>query len=108
MEDTIAKPGELKVCYGTSNPELGKKIIKCLIGDYPHLEVELKTKKFADGEICTEYSSSVRGCCLYIVQSICRPNVNANLMELILAVDAAKRASVDHVTAVIPYYGYAR
>lgn len=68
----------------------------------------MQTHKFPDGEICTEYSRSIRGCDLFIIQSVCGPDVNSSLMELILAIDAAKRASANRITAIIPYYGYAR
>ena len=88
---------------GNSNPELSKKIC-----DY--LGVPLggeKLKRFSDGEIQIEIDENVRRRDIYIIQSTCVP-VNENLMELLLMIDAMKRASATRVTAVIPYYGYAR
>lgn len=66
-----------------------------------------EVKHFADGEIMVELNESVRGKNVYIVQSTCNP-VSSNLMELLIAIDAAKRASAATITCVIPYYGYAR
>lgn len=86
-----------------SNPELAKEIAD-------NLWIELgdcKVSKFSDGEICVSIGESVRGKDVYIVQSTSDP-VNDNLMELLIMTDAAKRASANSVTAVIPYYGYAR
>ena len=88
---------------GNSNPELSKKIC-----DY--LGVPLggeKLKRFSDGEIQIEIDENVRRSDIYIIQSTCVP-VNENLMELLLMIDAMKRASATRITAVIPYYGYAR
>ena len=88
---------------GNSNPELSKKIC-----DY--LGVPLggeKLKRFSDGEIQIEIDENVRRRDIYIIQSTCVP-VNENLMELLLMIDAMKRASATRITAVIPYYGYAR
>ena len=62
---------------------------------------------FADGEILVQLGESVRGKNVYIVQSTCNP-VSSNLMELLIAIDACKRASAQTITAVTPYYGYAR
>ncbi len=86
-----------------SNPGLAKEIAD-------NLWIELgdcKVSKFSDGEICVSIGESVRGKDVYIVQSTNDP-VNDNLMELLIMTDAAKRASAKSVTAVIPYYGYAR
>ncbi|NTW28049.1 MAG: ribose-phosphate pyrophosphokinase [Coriobacteriia bacterium] len=88
---------------GTSNPELAEDAAQ-------HLGVELgrvKIRKFANGEIYVRYLDSVRGADVFIIQSICAP-VNAMLMELLIMVDAAKRASARSITAVITHYGYAR
>ena len=68
---------------------------------------ELQTRRFSDGEIFVEIKENVRGRDVYIIQSTCAP-VNDNLMELLVIVDALKRASVNSITTVIPYYGYAR
>lgn len=93
----------MMVFSGTSNPELAEGISR-------HLGVELgnvKIRQFANGEIYVRYLESVRGCDVFIVQSVCAP-VNDSLMELLIMVDAAKRASSRSITAVIPHYGYAR
>ena len=96
MEDFI-------IFSGNSNPELSKKICDYL--DMP-LGGE-KLKRFSDGEIQIEIDENVRKRDVFIIQSTCAP-VNENLMELLLMIDAMKRASAIRVTAVIPYYGYAR
>jgi ribose-phosphate pyrophosphokinase len=64
-------------------------------------------KRFADGELYIQIQESIRGCDVYLIQPTCHP-VNDNLMELLIMVDACRRASARQVTAVIPYYGYAR
>ena len=66
-----------------------------------------EVKHFADGEIMVELGESVRGKNVYIVQSTCNP-VSSNLMEVLIAIDACKRASAAHISVVIPYFGYAR
>jgi ribose-phosphate pyrophosphokinase len=91
------------VFTGTSNPELAEGISK-------HLGVELgnvKIRQFANGEIYVRYLESVRGADVFLVQSVCAP-VNDSFMELLIMVDAAKRASAKSITAVVPHYGYAR
>ena len=88
---------------GNSNPELAQKIC-----DY--LNVPLggeKVKRFSDGEIQIEIDENVRSRDIFVIQSTCCP-VNENLVELLLMIDALKRASAASITAVIPYYGYAR
>jgi ribose-phosphate pyrophosphokinase len=93
----------MQVFAGTSNPELAEGVVR-------HLGIELgnvKIRKFANGEIYVRYLQSVRGADVFIVQSICAP-VNETLMELLIMVDAAKRASARTITAVISHYGYAR
>ncbi len=64
-------------------------------------------KQFADGELYIQIQESIRGCDVYIIQPTCRP-VNDHLMELLIIIDACRRASARQITAVIPYYGYAR
>lgn len=94
---------KIRVFSGNSNPALAEKI--CV-----HLGVPLgkaKVKNFSDGEIMVEIGENVRGRDIYVVQSTCSPT-NNNLMELLIMVDALKRASAATITAVIPYYGYAR
>jgi ribose-phosphate pyrophosphokinase len=93
----------LAIFTGNSNPLLTKKICEYL--DMPQGGAKVKT--FSDGEIQIEIDENVRGKDVFMVQSTCRP-VNDNLVELLLMLDALKRSSASRVTAVIPYYGYAR
>lgn len=95
--------GELKIVTGTANPALAEAICD-------HLGCKLTPTMvgtFSDGEIRIEVSDNVRGDDVYVVQPTCSP-VNHNLMELCLMLDALKRASAGRVTAVVPYFGYAR
>jgi ribose-phosphate pyrophosphokinase len=92
----------LKVFAGRSNPVLAEKIAKAI--GKPLGDVEVKT--FSDGELWVKYRENVRGCDVYIVESTNPPA--ENLMELLIMIDAARRASARKVTAVIPYFGYAR
>ncbi len=88
---------------GNSNPALSKKVCN-------YLNVALggeKVKRFSDGEIQIEIDENVRRKDVFVIQSTCSP-VNENLVELLLMLDALKRASAARITAVIPYYGYAR
>ena len=94
---------KLKVFACNANRKLGEEIAE-------YLGVTLgvaKVKRFADGEIAIEISESVRDADAFIVQPTCAP-VNDNLMELLIMIDAMRRASAHSITAVIPYYGYAR
>ena len=94
---------ELMIFTGNSNPDLAKKIcsyLKLPLG-------EAKVKTFSDGEIQIEINENVRSRDVFIIQSTCKP-VNNNLIELLLMIDACKRSSAKRITAVIPYYGYAR
>lgn len=93
----------LKLFSGNSNPELAKKVAEAAGLQLSHCEVNT----FADGEIQVEIHESVRGEHVFLLQSTCPP-VNQNYMELFIMLDALKRASAKHITAVIPYYGYAR
>ncbi len=93
----------MMVFAGSANPELCDGVVK-------HLGIELgnvKISRFANGEIYVRYLESVRGADVFIVQSIANP-VNACLMEMLIMIDAAKRASARSITAVISHYGYAR
>jgi ribose-phosphate pyrophosphokinase len=94
---------EIKVFSGTANKELYDEIIKYL--NLP--ESKIKISRFADGEIMVKIDEDIRGRDCFVVQSTCPP-VNENLMELLIIVDALKRASAARITAVIPYFGYAR
>ena len=93
----------IKIFAGNSNPELAKEIAR-------YVGVPLgnaKVSRFSDGEISVDIHETVRGCDVFVIQSTCSP-VNTNLMELLILIDAFKRASAREITAVIPYYGYAR
>ncbi len=93
----------LKVFSGTANPELAKEI-----ADYLGIAIgQLKITPFSDGEIYVQIQESVRGVDCFLVQSTSAP-VNENLMELLILLDAFKRASAGRITVVLPYYGYAR
>ena len=94
---------EFIIFSGNSNPVLSQKICE-------YINVPLggeKVKRFSDGEIQIEIDENVRSKDIFVIQSICSP-VNDNLVELLLMLDALKRASANRITAVIPYYGYAR
>ncbi|MBD3866500.1 MAG: ribose-phosphate pyrophosphokinase [Acidobacteria bacterium] len=94
---------ELKVFSGNGNPKLADAIC-----EYLRLPMGNWTlRRFSDGEIYCHIKENVRGTDVFIIQPTCSP-ANENLMELLVAADAFKRASADRVTAVIPYYGYAR
>ena len=93
----------IKIFSGNSNPALAEKI--CSYVGVPLGKVQVKT--FSDGEIAVDIDESVRGLNTFVVQSTCSP-VNNNLMELLIMIDALRRASADRINAVIPYYGYAR
>ncbi|MBR4861788.1 MAG: ribose-phosphate diphosphokinase [Firmicutes bacterium] len=94
---------EYKIFAGNSNDELAKEIADKLGKPLGRATVT----KFSDGEISVNVWESVRGRDIYIIQSTCNP-VNDNLMELLIMIDAMKRASAGRINAVIPYYGYAR
>ena len=93
----------IKVFTGNSHPELANEIAKIL--GVPMGASKVST--FSDGEISVDINETVRGADVFIVQSTCSP-VNNNLMELLIMIDAFKRASAGRINAVIPYYGYAR
>ncbi|NJC88252.1 MAG: ribose-phosphate pyrophosphokinase [Desulfuromonas sp.] len=94
---------ELKIFTGNSNPTLAREI--CADLGLPLSKAVVKT--FSDGEIMVEIGENVRGRDVFVVQSTCSP-ANQNLMELLVMVDALKRASAARITAVVPYFGYAR
>ncbi len=99
----ISHGKEVKVFAGNSNVALAEGICRSL--GKPLGKSESKT--FADGECSVSIYEPVRGCDVFIVQSTCKP-VNNNLMELLIMIDAMRRASAGRITAVIPYFGYAR
>jgi ribose-phosphate pyrophosphokinase len=92
-----------KVFGGTANPALAREISDCL--GSPLGSAMIRT--FADGETHLQIQENVRGADVFVVQPTCTP-VDHNLMELLLMMDALKRASAERITAVVPYYGYAR
>ena len=95
--------GKLKLFTGNSNPALAKRI-----ADAMGLELgDCTVKQFADGEVSVNFNETVRGCDVFLIQSTCCP-VNDNFMELLVMIDACRRASANRVTAVMPYFGYAR
>ncbi|MBQ2675884.1 MAG: ribose-phosphate pyrophosphokinase [Clostridia bacterium] len=94
---------DIKIFTANSNPAVAKQIASALGLSLGKSEV----KHFSDGEIAVSINESVRGSDVFIVQSTCAP-VNSNLMELLIMMDAMKRASAGRITAVIPYFGYAR
>jgi ribose-phosphate pyrophosphokinase len=94
---------DLKILSGTANPELAREVAEYLeLGVSP-----VKIQPFSDGEIYVQLQESVRGVDCFVVQSTCSP-VNENLMELLIMLDALKRASAGRITVVMPYFGYAR
>lgn len=94
---------EIKIFSGNSNKPLAEKIAKQLNTSLGNLEVT----HFSDGEIYCRFDESIRGKDVFLVQSTNYP-VNSNLMELLIMIDAARRASAGRITAVMPYFGYAR
>src|SRR5689334_1218743 len=94
---------ELKVFSGNSNAALTKEICEYLNVPAGRAEVG----RFPEGEVKTKLLENVRGADIFIVQSTCPP-VNDNLVELLVMIDAARRASARRITAVMPYFGYAR
>jgi len=94
---------KLTIFTGNGNPELTKKIcesLKVKMGD-------CKVDRFSDGEVRVKINQNVRGKDVFVVQSTCNP-ANENLMELLIMIDALKRSSAERITAVLPYFGYAR
>jgi ribose-phosphate pyrophosphokinase len=96
-------PEGIKLFTGNSNRSLAEEIAEVL--DIPAGDATVST--FSDGEIMVHVNENVRGSDVFVVQSTCMP-VNNNIMELLIMIDALKRASAARITAVIPYYGYAR
>jgi ribose-phosphate pyrophosphokinase len=94
---------KLMLFAGRGNPELSREIAQCL--KVPLGELTLST--FANGEIYCKFGESVRGADVFVIQSHCDP-INDRIMEQLIMIDAAKRASAKRITAVVPFYGYAR
>ena len=94
---------EMKIFTGNANPALAKEICE-------HLGVPLGTatvNRFPDGETFVQINENIRGCDVYVIQPTSAP-ANDRIMELLIMIDAAKRASAQRITAVLPFYGYAR
>ena len=99
----IVDSNRLRLFSGSANLQLSQEIARYLGMDLgPMLR-----KRFADGELYIQIQESIRGCDVYLIQPTCQP-VNDHLMELLIMIDACRRASARQITAVIPYYGYAR
>lgn len=102
MEENLAVEQSLKLFTGNANRSLAEKIAEYLSISLGDVEIS----RFSDGEICVKYNENIRGADVFILQPTSPPS--DNLMELLLMIDAAKRASAKRITAVIPYFGYAR
>ena len=100
----LSDENKLRIFSGNANPDLAREIAAYLgttVGD-------AVINRFNNGEVQVMINESVRGKDIFIVQPTCGPSVNDNVMELLHMADASKRASASHITAIIPYYGYAR
>jgi ribose-phosphate pyrophosphokinase len=94
---------KMMIFTGNANPDLAKKVV-----DELHITLgDITVGKFSDGETSVEINENVRGKDVFVLQSTCAPT-NDNLMELVVMIDALKRASAGRITAVLPYFGYAR
>ena len=94
---------DIRLYSGTSHPKLAESIAQCLGQQLGHVTVQ----RFPDGEIFVQYKDTLRNADTFIIQSTSNPT-NENLMELLIMLDAARRASAARITAVIPFFGYAR
>jgi ribose-phosphate pyrophosphokinase len=103
MSSGLSETTRLRLFSGSANPSLAEEVAA-----YLGLQLgPMVRKRFADGELYVQIQESIRGCDVYLIQPVCRP-VNDHLMELLIMIDACRRASARQITAVIPYYGYAR
>lgn len=100
---SIPDHNRLRLLSGSANVALSQEVARYLGMDLG----PMVRKRFADGELYIQIQESIRGCDVYLIQPTCRP-VNDHLMELLIMVDACRRASARQITAVLPYYGYAR
>lgn len=98
-----ADSNRLRLFSGSANVPLSQEVARYLGMDLG----PMIRKRFADGELYIQIQESIRGCDVYLIQPTCQP-VNDHLMELLIMIDACRRASARQITAVIPYYGYAR
>src|SRR5262249_55191671 len=96
-------PDRIKIFSGSANPSLAEELCHCL--GLPLGKASLR--QFADGEHYIQILENVRGADVFVVQPTCTP-VDRNLLQLLFMIDALKRSSAERVTAVLPYYGYAR
>ncbi len=94
---------DMKLFAGNAIPELAQKIAKCLGTKLSAATVG----RFSDGEVQVQINENIRGCDVFVLQSTCAPT-NDHLMELVVMIDAMRRASAGRITAVVPYFGYAR
>ena len=94
---------DIKIFTGRANPDIAEDIARHMGGSLGTLQI----KNFSDGEIYVRIQESIRGDDVFVVQTLCDP-VNKNIMELLIMLDAFKRASAKSITAVVPYYAYAR
>lgn len=99
----VADNSRLRLFSGSANVPLSQEVARYLGLDLG----PMIRKRFADGELYIQIQESIRGCDVYLIQPSCNP-VNDHLMELLIMIDACRRASARQITAVIPYYGYAR
>jgi len=99
----VAENNRLRLLSGSANVQLSQEVAHYLGIDLG----PMVRKRFADGELYVQIQESIRGCDVYLIQPTCHP-VNDHLMELLIMIDACRRASARQITAVIPYYGYAR
>lgn len=100
---SVVDNSRLRLFSGSANIALSQEISRYLGIDLG----PMVRKRFADGELYIQIQESIRGCDVYLIQPVCHP-VNDRLMELLIMIDACRRASARQITAVIPYYGYAR
>ncbi len=102
-EPPVSAHDRLRLFSGSANVPLAQEVARYLGIDLG----PMVRKRFADGELYVQIQESIRGCDVYLIQPTCCP-VNDRLMELLIMIDACRRASARQITAVIPYYGYAR
>ncbi|MEY2912676.1 MAG: hypothetical protein RLZZ184_1985 [Cyanobacteriota bacterium] len=103
MTTGLPENNRLRLFSGSANMVLSQEVARYLGMDLG----PMIRKRFADGELYVQIQESIRGCDVYLIQPCCQP-VNDHLMELLIMIDACRRASARQITAVIPYYGYAR
>jgi len=102
-DNVSAGATDMRIFSGTANPALAERIAVCLQTDLGAVDI----RRFPDGETFVKIQDNIRGKDVFVVQSVCRPP-NEMLMELLIMIDAMQRASAARITAVLPYFGYAR